>query len=155
MKTLIVYYSYSGITKSCGEIFAEIMKGDLLELIPEKPYSFHYNTAVKEIRREIERGICPKLISKDIEIIDYDLILIGSPNWLKTFAPPVRTFLRKKDWKDKKILPFCTHGGGGLGRMEEEIKRECPEAEVLLGMAFDSGFSKEDIENQLRKRCIL
>ncbi len=50
MKSLIVYYSYSGITRRLAEDIALITDGELLELKPQEPYSFSYNTAVKEVR---------------------------------------------------------------------------------------------------------
>lgn len=36
--------------------------GTLRELIPERSYSFDYNTTVKEARNEISRGFCPRLL---------------------------------------------------------------------------------------------
>lgn len=55
MSFLVVYYSYSGITRRLAEDIALIADGDLRELKPQKPYSFSYNTAVKEAREEIEK----------------------------------------------------------------------------------------------------
>jgi len=89
LKPLIVYYSYSGITKRLAEDIALITDGDLRELKPQKPYSFSYNTAVKEARKEIENGYCPPLIEGTEPIDNSGVIFIGSPNWLKTFAPYV------------------------------------------------------------------
>ena len=62
MHPLIVYYSYSGITRRLAEDIALITDGDLRELKPQKPYSFSHNTDVKEIREEMEKGYCPTLI---------------------------------------------------------------------------------------------
>ena len=62
MSPLVVYYSYSGLTRRLAEDIALITDGNLRELKPQKPYSFSYNTAVKEVREEIERGYCPPLI---------------------------------------------------------------------------------------------
>lgn len=60
MKILVVYYSYSGITKRLAEDIALITNGDLREIKIDKPYSFSYNTAVKEVREQIEKQYCPK-----------------------------------------------------------------------------------------------
>ncbi|EHL16325.1 hypothetical protein HMPREF9630_01897 [Peptoanaerobacter stomatis] len=43
MNPLVVYYSYSGITRKLAEDIALITDGDLRELKPQKPYSFSYN----------------------------------------------------------------------------------------------------------------
>ena len=94
MNLLVVYYSYSGITRRLAEDIALITDGNLRELKSQKPYSFSYNTAVKEAREEIEKGYCPPLLEGAEAIENTDVIFVGSPNWFKTFAPPVLLFLR-------------------------------------------------------------
>lgn len=144
-KTLIVYYSLFGNTEELAFEIAEQTDGTLRELIPEENYSFEYNTAVKEVRNQISRGFCPKLISGNESIEDYETIFIGSPNWLKTMAPPVLSFLRSHDFMGKKIIPFCTHGGGGFGRITDEITEECPKSKILTGIASSGSISPEEI----------
>ena len=139
MNPLVVYYSYSGITRRLAEDIALITDGNLRELKPQKPYSFSYNTAVKEAREEIEKGYCPPLLQGAEAIENTDVIFIGSPNWLKTFAPPVLSFLRAVDLSGKTIIPFCTHGGGGFGRMIEDYKKECKNSTIKDGIALRGG----------------
>lgn len=146
MKPLIVYYSYSGITRRLAEDIALITDGNLRELKPQKPYSFSYNTAVKEARAEIEKGYCPPLLQGAEPIDDTDVIFVGSPNWLKTFAPPVLSFLRSVDLSGKTIIPFCTHGGGGFGRMIEDYKRECKNSIIKDGIALRGDYSFDELE---------
>ena len=146
MKPLIVYYSYSGITRRLAEDIALITDGNLRELKPQKPYSFSYNTAVKEARAEIEKGYCPPLLQGAEPIEDTDVIFVGSPNWLKTFAPPVLSFLRSVDLSGKTIIPFCTHGGGGFGRMIEDYKRECKNSIIKGGIALRGDYSFDELE---------
>ena len=132
MKPVIVYYSYSGITRR--------------ELQPQQPYSFSYNTAVKEVREEIEKGYCPPLMRGAEAIGNAEVIFVGSPNWLKTFAPPVRSFLRTVDLDGKTIIPFCTHGGGGFGRMIEDYKRECEHSIIKDGIALKGDYSFDELK---------
>ena len=146
MKPLIVYYSYSGITRRLAEDIALITDGNLRELKPQKPYSFSYNTAVKEARAEIEKGYCPPLLQGAEPIEDTDVIFVGSPNWLKTFAPPVLSFLRSVDLSGKTIIPFCTHGGGGFGRIIEDYKRECKNSIIKDGIALRGDYSFDELE---------
>lgn len=76
MSPLVVYYSYSGTTRRLAEDIALITDGDLRELKPQKPYSFSYNTAVKEVREEIEKGYCPPLI-QGAETIENAEVVLG------------------------------------------------------------------------------
>ena len=149
LSTLIVYYSYSGITRRLAEDIALITDGDLRELKPQKPYSFSYNTAVKEVRKEIERGYCPTLIQGAETIENAEVIFIGSPNWLKTFAPPVLSFLRAVDLSKKTIIPFCTHGGGGFGRMIEDYKKECKNSIIKDGIALKGDYNFDELKTWL------
>ena len=146
MNPLVVYYSYSGITRRLAEDIALITDGNLRELKPQKPYSFSYNTAVKEAREEIEKGYCPPLLQGAEAIEDTDVIFIGSPNWLKTFAPPVLSFLRAVDLSGKTIIPFCTHGGGGFGRMIEDYKKECGNSTIKDGIALKGDYSFDQLK---------
>ena len=150
MHHLIVYYSYSGITRKLAEDIALITDGDLRELKPQKPYSFSYNTAVKEVREEMEKGYCPTLIQGVEDIENVEVIFIGSPNWLKTFAPPVLSFLRKVDLSGKTIIPFCTHGGGGFGRMIEDYKKECKNSIIKDGIALKGDYSFDELQTWLK-----
>lgn len=38
-KILVVYFSQTGSTEAAAKKIAEITKGDLFEIVPEKPYS--------------------------------------------------------------------------------------------------------------------
>ncbi len=149
MKSLIVYYSYSGITRRLAEDIALITDGELLELKPQDPYSFSYNTAVKEVRVQIEKGVCPVLMPSDVHVGDFDTVFIGSPNWLKTFAPPVLSFLRATDLSGKTIIPFCTHGGGGFGNMVDEYQKECSTSRVIPGLAVKGTYTFREVQKWL------
>ena len=150
MKTLVVYYSYSGITRKLAEDIALLTDGELRELKPQKPYSYSYNTAVKEVRGEIERGYCPPLAEGAEPVEDAELIFIGSPNWLHTFAPPVLSFLREVNLSGKTVIPFCTHGGGGFGDMPERYRKECKGAVLRDGIALKGDYSFDVLEAWIR-----
>jgi flavodoxin len=148
-KILIVYYSLFNNTQRLAIEIAKQTGGDLREIIPEKQYSFDYNTASKEVRDEINRGYCPKLKVGNEPIERYDTIFIGSPNWFKRIAPPIMSFLRMFDFSGKTIIPFCTHGGGGFGQIETDISRECINAKILHGFAANGMISTEKVSDWL------
>ncbi|WKY45119.1 flavodoxin [Eubacteriaceae bacterium ES2] len=148
-KPLIVYYSRFKSTEKLALEIAVLTDGVLMELIPENDYSFNYNTAVKEVRSQIERGFCPPLKPINESIEGYQTIFIGSPNWLKKLAPPVKTFLKQYDFSGKTIIPFCTHGGGGFGDIEKDIAEICQLSEIKSGFASTSMVETELLENWL------
>ena len=67
----------------------------------------------------------PKLEPFDINPLDYDLIVIGTPVWAWNFSPPVRSFIRKYDLKGKKVALWSCSAGGtekALNKLEEDLK---------------------------------
>ncbi|MFT4104146.1 MAG: flavodoxin [Lacrimispora sp.] len=147
---LVVYYSLFHNTENLALEIAAQTGGDLRELIPEKNYSFDYNTAAKEVRNQIAQGYTPKLISGHEPIDEFGTIFIGSPNWFKTVAPPVLSFLRHHDFAGKTVIPFCTHGGGGFGQIVNDISKECPDSIILPGIAANGIAAPEDVVNWLK-----
>lgn len=110
---------------------------------------------MKEAREEIQRGHGRKS-ARGLETIDaYDTVLIGSPNWLKSVAPPVLSFLQQADLRQKTVAPFCTHGGGGSGRMDCQYAAECKTAKLLAVKAFDAAYTKEEVAAWLRANQLL
>lgn len=128
---LIVYFSHSGNTQKIATLIHKEVSGTLHEIRPESPYPMSYNAVVEQAKKEIQAGYKPALQSTVEHIESYDTIFVGSPNWWSTIAPPVATFLSKYDLAGKIVAPFCTHGGGGLGRIEQEIAKLCPRSTIL------------------------
>lgn len=146
----VIYYSLFGLTQKIAEDIALLTDADIFPLVPEKEYSFDYNTASKAIRAEISRGFCPKLKNGVPNIGPYGSVFIGSPNWFRMFAPPVLTVLRNADFTGRTVVPFCSHGGGGMGNIEINIQKECRNSVFLPGRAFDGSYSLEEIGGWLR-----
>jgi flavodoxin len=54
-------------------------------------------------------------------------------------APPLATFIKRFDLNGKTVIPFHTHGGGGVGSFEEDIAKMCPNSTVTKGFgAYNS-----------------
>ena len=135
---LIAFYSHSGVTKKAAEQIHAIIGGDIHEIIELNPYPREYNTVVKQAKSEIAQNYLPKLKSDLPNLSEYDVIFIGSPNWWSTIAPPVATFLSSLDFTNKTVVPFITHGGGGLNRTVRDIKKLAQGANVLDGFDANS-----------------
>jgi len=128
---LIVYFSHSGNTQNIANLIHQQVGGTIHQIVPAAPYPKSYNVVVDQAKKEIQAGYKPALQSICDQIESYDTIFVGSPNWWSTIAPPVATFLSIYDLAGKTIVPFCTHGGGGLGRIEQEIAKICPRSTTL------------------------
>ena len=136
-KIAIVYYSQSEVqnTALVAKWIQKYVGGDLLPLEMVTPYPEPYGATLKAARKDIESDARPALKSIP-DLSSYDIIFIGSPIWYGTYAPPVATFLDANRLAGKTVAPFCTHGGGGSGRFFVDLKKACPEANMLEGLTI-------------------
>ena len=89
---------------------------------------------------------------------EYDAIILGYPSWYGTFPMAMFTFLEEYDFSGKTILPFCTHEGSGMGRSESDLKKLCPNANLLSGLPIKgSGVqgAEKEVSQWLEKSGIL
>ena len=160
-KKLVVYFSHKGENYSKGkivnlkkgnteiaaEMISSIIDADIFEIIADKKYPIKYDDCIEIAKKELRENSKIKL-KQDIDIKEYDTIFVGYPNW---WGPmPVWSFLEGKDFTDKKILPFCTHEGSGLGKSESDIKKLTSGAEVLKGLAIN-GSEVNSSEEKIRE----
>ena len=66
---------------------------------------------------------------------EYDVILLGYPNWWASIPMPVASFLEKYDFSGKTIIPFCSHGGGRFGQSLTAIAKLAPDAAMGEGLS--------------------
>lgn len=128
-KKLVVYYSYTSNTKMIAENIQKKLGCDILEIKPVIPYSTDYQTVVDEEQNNESAKKTPEIEKIDVDLNNYDEIIIGSPVWWYTIAPVIRTFLKENDLSGKTIIPFATNAGW-LGRTFKEIKDLCPNSNV-------------------------
>jgi flavodoxin len=150
--TLIAYYSWSGNTRRVAEIIAHQTGGTLFEIEPVQPYTTDYGAAVRQTKEEIRAGFRPELKEMP-ELTSYAVIFLGTPIWWHTMAPPVATFIDQYDLDGKTVVPFHTHGGGGVGSFEMDVAKMCPNSTIKDGFgALNNGGSeaRDQIDSWLR-----
>jgi len=135
-KILVAYFSHTGNTREIANQIYKLVGGDIVEIQTVTPYPDNYNAVVKQAREELASGCKPALKTKVENIKLYDLVFVGYPNWCRTIPAPVRTFLSEYDFSGKTIVPFCTHGGGGLARSVTDISELCPKSTFLDAFAI-------------------
>ena len=128
---LVLFYSWSGNTRRAARLLAERAGADLVELEPVSPYPADCAQTVRQAGREIRQGICPALRPLSLDLSGCEALFLGTPNWCGTMAPPLQSFLRQALPQGLRIAPFCTHGGGGAGRIAADLARLCAGCEVL------------------------
>ena len=79
MKKAIVYYSYSGNTKSIVDMIKEKVDVDIFEIKPKEPYSNDYDEVVDLGQVEVNSNTLREIEDIDINIDNYDTIILATP----------------------------------------------------------------------------
>lgn len=127
---------------------AEETGGDLFSIKTQNKYSSDYDECLNQARKERDNNERPALVGRVNNIDDYDVIFLGFPNWWYTCPMAVFTFVESYDLSGKTIIPFCTHGTGGLSRTIRDLKNILPEnCEVLEAI----GVYRPEVKNSKNK----
>lgn len=150
-KILVAYFSragenyFGGAIKSVAvgntEICADLIKqafpdADLFKIEMAAPYADNYRKCVSQVTADMMLHKRPALTALPESIAAYDAIVLGYPNYCGTIPMAVATFLEAFDFTGKKLLPYCTNEGSGMGRSEKDLRKLCPTAVIAPGLAI-------------------
>ena len=168
MRSLIAYFSRNGQnyvggrmmnlpignTEVAAKMIQKLTGGDAFRIDTVKEYPSDYQKCTEVARQELRQNARPEYSGRVEKMDQYDVIFLGFPNWWSTMPMAVFTFLEAYDFSGKTILPFCTHEGSGMGHSESDIKKLCPNANVLKGLAIVGGSvqgAEKEIANWIQK----
>lgn len=150
-KILVAYFSASGNTKDAADAIAAALDADLLELVPETPYtSEDLNWTEPSSRVNAEHTDPAK---QDVKLAkstvdnwaDYDVVFIGYPIWWGNAAWPVNDFVKSNDFTGKTVIPFCTSTSSGLGQSGTLLAEMAKGGSWQEGHRFPERASQSDI----------
>lgn len=142
---LIVYLSRTQNTKAVAEMIEQNVGGNLVALELETPYPDDYKEIVAQVQKENETDFLPLLKTKIDSIDKYDVVFIGFPTWGMQLPPPMKSFLRGHNFKDKIIVPFNTNAGYGIGSSFDIVKELAPNSKILEGFSVEGGKERDGI----------
>ena len=134
--SLVVYFSFDGNTKLIAEKIGETLNAAVVELKTSKKYPTEGIGKYFWGGKSVVFGDKPMLTNKSIDLSGYDTIIIGTPIWAGSFAPPIRSFVNDYKIVNKKIAIFASHGGGGAAKCFAKLKEALPENKFLGEIAF-------------------
>jgi flavodoxin len=133
-KNLIVFYSWSGNSRTIANNLRSITGGDIVEITPATPYTTNYNQMLDVARQEItaidNTGSYPAINNPAGDITGYDTVFIIYPLWWSRMATPMQAFLRNQSaqLRGKTLALVCTSGSSGISQTLADAKRLCPES---------------------------
>lgn len=148
-KTLVAYFSASGVTKKVAERLAAAIEADIYEIAPEVPYTKKdLNWMNKNSRSTVEmndRSSRPAIGSKVDNMEQYETVFVGFPIWWYREPSIIDTFMEAYDFGGKTVVPFATSGGSGMGDAYMNLQALAPGSKVAKGMRFRGGASEDEL----------
>lgn len=151
MKSLIVYYSYSGNTEKVANVLKGVLskrgETDIVALKPEDESGNFFRQSVRALRKK--RAI---LKEAPFDVARYDLICVGNPVWAFAPTPAINTYIDElKNLKSKNAACFITYGSGtGAKRCLATMRKALKEKGAFKFFSFKIQQNKVDDEDFVR-----
>ena len=141
-KTLIVYYSFTNnIHTIATDLQTQIEDADMIRVEPaEEGLDYAANgyeigsALIQAIRNNPnDAASYPEIKPVEVNIADYDRIIVGAPLWWSNMAAPLQTFLfhHGDEMKGKEIGLIVSSASSGISGVEADAKRLIPEGDFL------------------------
>ena len=130
MKSLVVFYSRTGITKRVADAIAEILECDIEEVHDTKNRdgSVGFLASIKD-------AVSKKLTT--IEAIkknpaSFDLVIIGTPVWANTMSSAIRAYISQNKQNFQQVAFFCTQHTSGSKKTFSDMEKLSEKKPVAL-----------------------
>ncbi|MCE5279309.1 MAG: hypothetical protein ABFD92_11055 [Planctomycetaceae bacterium] len=140
MKTLVVYYSRTGLTGKAAQDIQQALSADIEEIADGVNHNgaSGWILAGRDAATKRLTPIGPFQHKAD----EYDLVVIGTPVWAFTMASPVRTWLTEHGRECRKVAFLATMGGSGDKRTYDHMAGLCGQAPVATLSLIDKEIRK-------------
>ncbi len=150
-KTLVAYFSASGTTARLAKTLAEAIGADVHEIQPAQPYtSADLNWNNSQSRSSVEmkdHSSRPAIANTALHMAQYDRIFVGFPIWWYVAPTIINTFLEQYDLTGKKVIPFATSGGSGMGETNRYLQPSCSGAVLCKGKRFSAHANGKELKH--------
>ena len=112
MKSLVVFYSRTNVTKKLAEAIANETGADIEEIVPQVKYAGKVG-----YMRGGKDAISEKIIDLNqlkFNPEDYGLVYLGVPVWAGKAANPMISYIKQNEGKFNDVKFFVTAGGSGF-----------------------------------------
>ena len=146
-KTLVSYFSASGVTKSVAERIATAVEGDLFEIEPKEKYTAEdLDWMDKKSRSSIEmnENIKPEILNKVSNLDEYNKVVLGFPIWWYKEPTIIDKFLEENNMTGKNIYVFVTSGSSPIDSTFKSLQSNFPNLNFISGKRFTGSEMDDD-----------
>lgn len=134
---LVVYYTWSGNSRSLANDIAGILNCDAVQVEVTTPYNATtdqqlYPIAQAEISAIDNNGTYPSISTAVENISSYDAIIVVYPLWYSRMATPMQSFLHNHSsgLEGKTVALVCTSASSGISGTVTDAQRLCPASTI-------------------------
>lgn len=151
MRTLVLYYSFTGITRRISQSLAKELGADIVELTC-KAYTYGFLGGLRQAWDVLIGGAPPIEVPKQANE-DYDLIIVAGPVWAARPATPIRSFVKHLKPANQKFALFLTCGGASKQypgeKALDEIANEMPASPIATALFKNTDIEGEDLPKKI------
>lgn len=148
LNPIVIYFSHAGENFINGisqkipightEVLAHKIVNRLncpiIQLRESDCYPDSYDETVKRAKSEKKETMHVAYQDLNLNRSKIDTLFLGYPNWWGSYPRVIATFLEDFDTDGLIIYPFCTHEGSAFGSSLNELKNQCPIADIRSGL---------------------
>ena len=155
-KTLVAYFSCSGVTQKLAKTLASVVGGDIYQIQPAVAYTdADLDWTDTKSRSSIEmkdKNSRPKIANSVEHIEQYDTVFVGFPIWWYIAPTIINTFLESYDFSGKTVIPFATSGTTDVGETDKWLHGSCSEqTKWCPAKRFPSNTSAETLKKWIEE----
>jgi len=151
MKTIIVYHSFSGVTRTIAEHLREAGGGDLVEVRPSQPYSKLTAYTLGGFRAR--GGKADAVEPAAIDVSAYDLIVLGTPVWAGRPTPVINGAIAALAGAEGKRAVIFATCGSSPGETLPYLRDALTAKDVRVTREFS--FSPRDLQDPSNVQALI
>lgn len=138
-RTLIVYFSMTGNTKTAAQQIQKDTGADIVRLRRATPYPSNYDRLTRVANRERKQNIHPAIKRNLPNLKNYNTILIGFPTWWAQPPMVIHTLFDDYNFSGKTIIPFTTSDSTPMSKSMPTMRRlvKADHAKIKNGFRYD------------------
>lgn len=148
-KTIICYFSASGVTKAASEKLSNILNADIFEIEPVIKYTSEdldwLDDKSRTTLEKNDKNIRPEIVNKINNLSEYTNVIIGFPVWWYKEPNIIDTFIEENNLEGKNVYVYVTSGGSTFGGSLKHLKEKYPNINFISGKTLNGNISESEI----------
>ena len=152
-KLIVIYFSAQNHTRNVATKIAAEINADIFEVEPVEAYTeddLSWTDSESRVSREHGDISLQDIALRSVSVPNWDeykTIFIGYPIWWGDSAWPVDSFVKKVDFSNKTVIPFCSSHSSGLGTSDTNLKDKATGGNWQPGHRFSQDATDAEIKD--------